>query len=185
MIYYYTNRQISNKLEINLARWKRWSRDFLPPDPLGGMQSGYARQYLFKDVFKVYLGGHLLSHHKLSVSESRHVLADLTPWLKKTGFLEIPGNGQRTSENGKDDGPVMVYFSPLPPSDLKARTGFDYRIHRLVGGLGDHRGHLDVRQCGLNGQPSDSAAFFAQPQIRLINITALRAALIDGLEAHG
>jgi hypothetical protein len=49
MIHYYTNREISQKLEINLARWKRWSRSFLPPDPLGGMQSGYARQYAFKE----------------------------------------------------------------------------------------------------------------------------------------
>ena len=45
MIKFYTNRELSEKLSIGLSKWKRWSREFLPPDPLGGLQSGYARQY--------------------------------------------------------------------------------------------------------------------------------------------
>jgi hypothetical protein len=45
MIKFFTNREVSNRLDINLSKWKRWSREFLPPDPLGGMQSGFARQY--------------------------------------------------------------------------------------------------------------------------------------------
>ena len=88
MIHYYTNRELAEKLEVNLARWKRWSRSFLPPDPLGGMQSGYARQYLFKDLFKVFLGGYLLGHLKLSVNESRKVLDDISPWLGNNGFFD-------------------------------------------------------------------------------------------------
>ena len=88
MIRYYTNRELAQKLEVNLARWKRWSRSFLPPDPLGGMQSGYARQYLFKDLFKVFLGGFLLGHLKLSVAESQKVLADISPWLEANGFYD-------------------------------------------------------------------------------------------------
>ena len=31
---YYTNRELSRLFDINLATWKRWSREFLPPDPL-------------------------------------------------------------------------------------------------------------------------------------------------------
>ena len=45
MIRFYLNRELSDRLGIRLSRWKRWSREFLPPDPLGGLQSGFARQY--------------------------------------------------------------------------------------------------------------------------------------------
>ena len=58
MINYYTNRELSSLLNINLAKWKRWSREFLPPDPLGGKQSGYARQYHADQAFTLFLGGH-------------------------------------------------------------------------------------------------------------------------------
>ncbi|WP_054691567.1 hypothetical protein [Desulfosarcina cetonica] len=95
MIYYYNSREISDILKINRARWKRWSRAFLPPDPLGGLQSGYARQFAFKDIFKVFLGGHLLSHQKLSVPESQQILKDLTPWLKKNGYYDLRSKGGR------------------------------------------------------------------------------------------
>ena len=51
MIKFYTNKELSRTFSINLAKWKRWSREFLPPDPLGGLQSGYARQYNLDEAF--------------------------------------------------------------------------------------------------------------------------------------
>lgn len=84
---YYTNRQISEKFNINLARWKRWSREFLPPDPLGGMQSGYARQYHPDQAFKVFLGGHLVGELKFTIPEARQVMLDLNDWMKNRGFF--------------------------------------------------------------------------------------------------
>ena len=66
MVTFYQNRELSQKLGVKLAKWKRWSREFLPPDPLGGLQSGYARQYNLNDAFSVYLGGYLVSELKFS-----------------------------------------------------------------------------------------------------------------------
>jgi hypothetical protein len=84
---YYANRNLSEKLQINLAKWKRWSREFLHPDPLGGFQSGYARQYTIDDAFWVFLGGHLVKNLHLSIPESKVVLQDLRQWLNDNGFM--------------------------------------------------------------------------------------------------
>lgn len=86
MIKFYTNRELSRKLNINLARWKRWSREFLPPDPLGGLQSGYARQFNPDDAFKVYIGGHLVGNLKFTIPESKQILNDLHMWLVNHNF---------------------------------------------------------------------------------------------------
>jgi hypothetical protein len=81
MIRFYTNKELSQKFNVNLARWKRWSREFLAPDPLGGLQSGYARQYNPDEAFTVVLGGHLLGELKFSVPETKQILVDLHQWL--------------------------------------------------------------------------------------------------------
>ena len=91
MIKLYTNRELSEKLGINLAKWKRWSREFLPPDPLGGMQSGFARQYYFSDAFNVMLGGHLVGDLHFSVYETGKVIEALKDWLLEKGFYQDPG----------------------------------------------------------------------------------------------
>jgi hypothetical protein len=88
-------------LDINIAKWKRWSREFLPPDPLGGMQSGYTRQYNPNDAFKVNLGGHLVADLKFTIPEAKQILQDLDDWLADKGFyFEI--QGQARSDQGVD-----------------------------------------------------------------------------------
>ncbi len=99
MIKFFTNRQLSKKLDIKLARWKRWSREFIPPDPLGGMQSGYARQYHPDEAFNVYLGGHLVSDLKFTIPEAKQILADLQWWLAEKGFY-FNVKGGAVSQNG-------------------------------------------------------------------------------------
>ncbi len=95
MIKFYTNRELSQKLEINLAKWKRWSREFLPPGPLGGLQSGYARQFNPNEVFSVYLGGHLVADLKFTIPEAKTILYDLDEWLGEKGFqFDIKGNAE-------------------------------------------------------------------------------------------
>ncbi|MFC1798401.1 hypothetical protein ACFLZL_01160 [Thermodesulfobacteriota bacterium] len=90
MIKYYSNRELSDKLNINLAKWKRWSREFLPPDPLGGLQSGYARQYHPNDAFTVFLGGQLVSALRYTIPETRIILSDLKQWLlDKRFYLDL------------------------------------------------------------------------------------------------
>jgi len=86
LIKYFTNRELSQQLEIKLAKWKRWSREFLPPDPLGGLQSGYARHYHPDEAFRVYLGGCFVAGLKFSIPEAKRILSDLGAWLEKNGF---------------------------------------------------------------------------------------------------
>ena len=86
MIKFFTNREASNRLDINLSKWKRWSREFLPPDPLGGMQSGFARQYSPDGAFTVYFGGHLVADLKFTIPEAKQILKDLHSWFAEKGF---------------------------------------------------------------------------------------------------
>ena len=183
MITYYTNRDIAKKLDINLARWKRWSRSFLPPDPLGGMQSGYARQYVFKDLFKVYLGGHLLSHLKLTVPESRQVLADLSPWLKKNGFFKLNGEHGSIMKKAEQLSGCRIYFRQMPAAGSKNRSGFDYLIRKTI----DTQPNTSLIETQtievyldkyINRHASDRSVFFQDPHVRLINLSALFSILV-------
>lgn len=87
MIKFFTNRELSDRLGIKLSKWKRWSREFLPPDPLGGMQSGYARQYHPDQAFTVFWGGHLVADLKFSIPEANQIVQDLNKWLSEKGFF--------------------------------------------------------------------------------------------------
>ncbi|MGD9212730.1 MAG: hypothetical protein PVI90_18240 [Desulfobacteraceae bacterium] len=111
MIKYYNNREISKKLNVNLARWKRWSREFLPPDPLGGLQSGYARQYSLREAFLVALGGHLVGFLKFSVPQAKIILSDLGPWMEHAGYFQWgPHNFRQKEKTSKnfDDQYVLI-----------------------------------------------------------------------------
>lgn len=78
MLSFYDSRSLTHKLNIPLARYKRWTREFLPPDNLGGYQSGYARQYNVNEAFLVYLGGFLVHDVKLTMTQAKDVLAHMT-----------------------------------------------------------------------------------------------------------
>jgi len=123
-IRYYSNRELSEKLKINHAKWKRWSREFLPPDPLGGLQSGYARQYSPADAFTVYLGGHLIADLKFAIPECRRIMGDLHGWLVRKGFLFDP---VQPDPGCKDDrlikGYQILILQELPPES----GGLDFR----------------------------------------------------------
>ena len=185
MIHYYSNREISEKLEINLARWKRWSRSFLPPDPLGGMQSGYARQYVFKDLFKVYLGGHLLSHLKLSVPESQQVLMDMSPWLKKNGFLDLNGPNETGTEMGGKSN-FYIYFCPVRTAIGKNGKGFCYLIRKSISIQSIKKAHcLQVtetfEETFIHTEAGDGCFFLQDPDVRLINLSPLFTGLVEKL----
>jgi len=86
---YYQSKYLSQKLDINLAKWKRWSREFLPADALGGLQSGVARQFNLKEAFKVYLGGFLVGELKFTIPEAIRIMSDLSSWLKAHGYYHL------------------------------------------------------------------------------------------------
>jgi hypothetical protein len=89
---YFDSRYLSQCLNINTAKWKRWAREFLPPDPLGGYQSGYARQFSYKEAFRVYLGGYLVGVLRLTIPDARQILSDLDGWMRKQGIYSVPGD---------------------------------------------------------------------------------------------
>ena len=86
------NREISSRLGINFAKWKRWVREFLPPDPSAAMQSGHTRYYSPNEAFLVFLGGHLVGDMKFSIPEARQILTDFQKQklLSNRGLLPEP-----------------------------------------------------------------------------------------------
>lgn len=146
MIKFYTNRELSQKLKINLARFKRWSREFLPPDPLGGMQSGYARQYSIDNAFTVYLGGHLVGELKYTIPEAKKILEDLKKWLKDNGFYINTENARKTGNDAKDLVKEYIIFI-LRENDLKNNSGsFSYRIRGIISNIPVNYNEHSVRE---------------------------------------
>lgn len=130
MLKYYTNRDLSRKLDIPISKWKRWSREFLPPDPLGGYQSGFARQYSLREAFLVFLGGHLVAELRFTIPESRQILNDLESWLKqhmvsRTGFPCLKKKGQ---DPGSD---YEIFIRSLSSRTQKAQPDFSYAIREM------------------------------------------------------
>ncbi len=101
MVKFYNNRELAEYFDINLARWKRWSREFLPPDPLAGQQAGYARQYYVDHAFTVFIGGHLVADLGFSIPEARQILNESQDWMKSRGFHFDP-RGMRKPAKGID-----------------------------------------------------------------------------------
>ncbi len=130
MIKFFTNRELSKRLDINLARWKRWSREFIPPDPLGGMQTGYSRQYHPNEAFNVHLGGHLVSDLKFAIPEAKQILADLQGWLADKGFY-FNAKGGAAFQNGVE-ALIKEYILFITKERLPDNT---YKIRYTVRGI--------------------------------------------------
>jgi hypothetical protein len=96
---YFKSRYISDALDIKLAKWKRWVREFLPPDPLSGRQSGYARNFNIRDAFHVYLAGYLVGTVGFSVAQARQIMSDLEPSLKRRGYHVLHPRGMSDDRN--------------------------------------------------------------------------------------
>lgn len=73
--------------EYNALTIKRWIREFLPPDPAAGRQSGYTRQLTLDEAFTVYLGGHLVRTLKFKIQEARQIISDLEGFLLEKGLM--------------------------------------------------------------------------------------------------
>ena len=132
MVKFFQNRELAQALGINLAKWKRWSREFLPPDPLGGLQSGYARQYNLDDAFIVYLGGYLVSELKFSIPEAKQILNDLKDWMISNRFYyyydHINGKEPLVASQGESYR-IHIFYGKTQPGGPR---GIDYRIKRIL-----------------------------------------------------
>lgn len=189
MLKYYTNRTLSGSLGTNLAKWKRWSREFLPPDPLGGMQSGYARQYTPDEAFTVYLGGHLVAALHFTIPEARQVLNDLAEWLAGNGFsYEVGKTAARPGQPVKTAVPHYLIFitparsgTPTPAKDTpngKNDRGFYYLIRGTLSAEPELREgmRIVVEHVIESSLPPSTPPTMALPDmnpVSVLNITAL------------
>lgn len=186
MIKYYTSRELAQKLNINLAKWKRWSREFLPPDPLGGMQSGYARQYRPDDAFTVLLGGHLVSELKFAIPEAKTILADLHPWLREKGFTyDIKGNA--AAGHGIE---TMIkshlIFIRYAQNTAQEELTFHYTVRGIIANQAVQYQGFEVMEElyteSFIGLPGSRPADPDTAPVRTLNITGVLKTLVTRLE---
>ena len=185
MIKFYTNQELSQGLNIKLSRWKRWSREFLPPDPLGGFQSGYARQYNPDEAFTVFLGGYLVGDLKFSIPEARLILQDLRYWLVEHKFYfgytdSVPSTTKNIHEiqyyqiaicrlpvDDTSD-PVFIYFAKgVIANEVTTAKGIPVIQERFVGA---------AINSGKKALPIEEVTSF-----RVLNITLLRKSFLNSL----
>ncbi len=129
MIRFYLNRELSMMFGFKLARWKRWSREFLPPDPLGGLQSGFARQYSLPEAFQVYLGGHLVADLKFSIPETKIILADLKEWVTNQYFSYPLPEKQSLVQMSVKEYRIYIFMNPEPTQAIQDHS---YMIRRVI-----------------------------------------------------
>ena len=187
MIEFHTNKKLSRAFSINLAKWKRWSREFLPPDPLGGLQSGYARQYNLDEAFTVFLGGHLVGVLKFTIPESRQILHDLHQWLVDHDFyFYLSGTAPPEKKSFHQ---VQSYRIAIINTDISNdnRSGLAYRV----------KATFTVESINFNGVQMSQERFIEFPlglrdhepaqlnahSYRILNISALRKAFLAHLQA--
>jgi len=186
MIKFYTNKELSKKFNVNLARWKRWSREFLPPDPLGGLQSGYARQYNPDEAFTVVLGGHLVGDMKFSISEAKQILIDLHRWLVNHDFYFY---FSKTSESAKNSTPDVHYYQLTISSGAIRRDnhhGLSYWVRGIISvdiinlhGVRVRREHFIESTIGP--KESESSRMNAE-SYRVLNISGFRKRFLNNLQ---
>ena len=186
MIKFYTNQELSRAFDINLARWKRWSREFLPPDPLGGLQSGYARQFNADQAFTVYLGGFLVGDLRFTIPEARAILFDLNDWLVEKRFFS---NFTRPNPATGDTSDAVEYYQIAifrVGSAGDNGSGFGYIIRGIISNTQEHANGNGVRQ-----QRFVESTIWAEKKAasikqaaghRVLNISVLRNRFLTSLD---
>jgi len=197
MIRYFTNRELAERFDIKLARWKRWSREFLPADPLGGMQSGYARQYSPDDAFNLYLAGHLVSGLKFSIPAARKILQDLDEPLSNLGFRHRIGHGNGEDGEKKTDRMChIVYILASGAEDRTAPAGvhgnleFQYIVRSIVsepdaGGESDGLRTETFSETVLPGNQAPNLLLKDAEVAAVVNLSVLLSHFVDLLDLPG
>ena len=186
MIKFYTNQELSRQFDIKLSRWKRWSREFLLPDPLGGLQSGYARQYNLDQAFTVYLGGYLVAGLKFTIPEARLILKDLHPWLvEKRFYLNFSGHASA----GLVNRPAVQYYQIAigrMAADGTIASGFFYCLKSVTADKWTDTSGSWMRQKQsveevINFEAKD-VPINAVAGYRVLNISVLHRRFLKGLD---
>jgi hypothetical protein len=183
---FFTNRELSLKFGINLAKWKRWSREFLSPDPLGGLQSGFARQYTIDDAFKIFLGGHLVAELKYTIPEANTILQDLKTWLKKDLFdLKAQADFKFKDTTNYMVGRYVIFIARQSVAAEPA-AGFHYTVRGIISNRpAEYKGFQisEERYVETLIPPRDHQNNFSEmPSVRMLNFTAVVNQFIKALE---
>lgn len=172
---YFKSKYLSDRLGINLAKWKRWAREFLDPDPLGGYQSGFARHFSFKESFRVFLGGHLVGRLNFTIPQARQILSDLHPWLKKNQLYAWPiPNHHKTNRLHRC---IYIY-------EICEGKGYGYAVRAVIS-QATHRsdGLLEeVYALELIGLSQEKFAAGGFTHARLIDVDALHRHFLKQVE---
>jgi len=185
MIKFYKNQELSQKLNIKLSRWKRWSREFLPPDPLGGLQSGYARQYNSDQAFTVFLGGYLVAELKFAIPEARRILHDWHDWLVAHKFYsDYSGSAPSTTENSVNVQYYQIAICRTADANT-GDTGFFYFIQTVIAdeGINAHGNRIHQKrfvQSSVNSG-ENTVALNDVASYRVLNISLLRNEFLNSL----
>jgi len=90
-----TNKEFSEKLETPLTKVRRWTKEFLSPDPKATRRSGYTREFSYNDGFFIFVGGVMVTDFGLSFEEASTMLEELKPWMLEIGLVpDIPGSAK-------------------------------------------------------------------------------------------
>lgn len=180
MLRFFSNRELSSKLSIPLARWKRWSREFLPPDPLGGLQSGVARQFSVDEALIVFMGGHLVAELKASIPDARQILMDLNPCLRDIGFFANSRIHERFKSDPITGYTIFIYHDRRAPG-LAVRFSYTLRgdISRRAQEHGGRTVYLE--RYIEERMPPSTPSLPKQPSSRTLNISALADYFVNAL----
>ena len=186
MIKFYTNKELALKFNVNLARWKRWSREFLPPDPLGGLQSGYARQYSPDEAFTVVLGGHLVGNLKFSIPETKQILVDLHQWLVDHDFYYYFSKTKGFPNNSI---PRVKFYQLIINSQTRRREtarGLSYWVRGVISVDSIHRHGFRVRREHFIESPigpkESQTSLGNFESYHILNLTTFRTRFLNRLQ---
>ena len=186
MIRFYTNQELSRIFHVNLARWKRWSREFLPPDLLGGLQSGYARQYNLDEAFTVFLGGHLVGNLKFTIPEARQILHELYQWLVDHDFYFYFSKNSGSANNSAPD--INYYQLAISCGAIRRDNdrGLSYWARGIISvdiinldGVRVRREHFI--ESSIGPKESESSRLNAE-SYRVLNISEFRKRFLNHLQ---
>ena len=183
MLRFFSNRELSTGLSIPLARWKRWSREFLPPDPLGGLQSGVTRQFSVDEALIVFLGGHLVAELKTSVPDARQILKDLKPCLRDIGLFANSRVHERFNAGSPEPITIYTLFIYRDSPDLSSASRFTYALRGEISRtLQDHGGRMVYLERYIEERiPLSAQSLPKQLSSRTLNISAMADFFVNAL----
>ena len=185
MIKFFTNRELSDRLGVKLAKWKRWSREFLPPDPLGGMQSGYARQYNPDQAFTVFLGGHLVADLKFTIPEANQIIRDLNKWLSEKGFF-FDLRGHSMSDKGMDALIKKYIIFIRREKGLDKRFKFIYTIRGVISNEPvQHKGFEMMKKLYVETSVNQGPEKPSEMDMSVVNTLYIKGILSNFVDAVG